>query len=148
MTHCTSSALPWWTPSATLLFYSFRLVYHPFKVPSFFAGLGADFDALQIVGAAAVDTLGDHTPPKRLPSGVKKQRQKMAYVSNVAVAPGARRQGVAAALLREAEQVRKEIWTPRNFRPAAQRTAPPIGAYVSNMAVMPGAWLQGVTAAE
>lgn len=70
------------------------------------AGLGADFQELHIVGAAVVDTLGDHTPPRRLPSGAKKRRQKLAYVSNVAVAGSARRQGIAAALLRESEKVR------------------------------------------
>jgi len=72
-----------------------------------------------------VDTLGDHTPPKRLPSGVKKRRQKMAYVSNVAVAPGARRQGVAAALLRDAEQVRKEMWNTRELLPCGAKNSAP-----------------------
>jgi ribosomal protein S18 acetylase RimI-like enzyme len=57
------------------------------------------------VGALVVDTLGDHTPPVRTPGGGKRRRPRLAYVSNVAVASGARRRGIGALLMQQAEQV-------------------------------------------
>jgi GNAT superfamily N-acetyltransferase len=57
------------------------------------------------VGAAVVDTLGDHTPPVRAPGGGKRRRPRLAYVSNVAVSAGARRCGIGATLMQQAEQV-------------------------------------------
>jgi ribosomal protein S18 acetylase RimI-like enzyme len=72
------------------------------------AGLGADFGEKGIVGALVVDTLGDHTPPVRTPGGGKRRRPRLAYVSNVAVASGARRRGIGALLMQQAEQVAAE----------------------------------------
>lgn len=53
-----------------------------------------------------VDTLGDHTPPKRTSGGGKRRRPRLAYLSNLAVAAAARRHGIGGALLRRSEQVR------------------------------------------
>ena len=69
------------------------------------AGLGADFGEKGIVGALVVDTLGDHTPPVRTAGGGKRRRPCLAYVSNVAVASGARRRGIGTLLMQQAEQV-------------------------------------------
>jgi ribosomal protein S18 acetylase RimI-like enzyme len=59
------------------------------------------------VGALVVDTLGDHTPPVRTAGGGKRRRPRLAYVSNVAVASGARRRGIGALLMQQAEQVHR-----------------------------------------
>lgn len=68
--------------------------------------LGAGYRAAGLRGAVVVDTLLDHVPPRRarVAGGSRAARRRgLAYVSNLAVAPEARRQGVGLELVRRAE---------------------------------------------
>eukprot|EP00879_Flechtneria_rotunda_P015472 GHRR01016180.1.p1 GENE.GHRR01016180.1~~GHRR01016180.1.p1 ORF type:complete len:339 (+),score=80.31 GHRR01016180.1:166-1182(+) len=70
--------------------------------------LGQRFEQAGIIGVAQVDSFGDIIPPKTL-SATRDgafgwiKREGIAYISNVAVSPAARRRGVAVRLMREAE---------------------------------------------
>jgi ribosomal protein S18 acetylase RimI-like enzyme len=68
--------------------------------------LGQRYASAGVMGAIVVDTLGDHVPPRRVDvrGVVRQQRRKgIAYLSNLAVAPEARRRGVGLELVRRAE---------------------------------------------
>ena len=75
-----------------------------------------------IVGAVVIDTMGDHVPPRRKPSPLSStmssmlspllsfdteevRRHHLAYISNLAVHPSARRKRIGLQLVREAEEV-------------------------------------------
>jgi ribosomal protein S18 acetylase RimI-like enzyme len=67
-----------------------------------------------ILGAVVIDTLLEHIPPKRsnINGGYIKElpRKKMAYLSNLAVAPTARRRGLGVYLLQKAEDMASQEW--------------------------------------
>ena len=72
------------------------------------AGYGLGPMEMGLVGAVMVDAQGEHLPRHRVERGafVAMERQRgTAYVSNLAVAPRARRRGVARALMHSAEEV-------------------------------------------
>jgi ribosomal protein S18 acetylase RimI-like enzyme len=80
---------PWWMPAAAW--------------PAFSPDVAA---AAGIAGAAVVDLQGGHVPPRtaRARGTVRlAPRKGLAYVSNLAVAPSARRSGLGTALLAAAE---------------------------------------------
>lgn len=62
-----------------------------------------------ILGAVVIDTMLEHVPLKKIKTGGgvvrEKRRQKMAYLSNLAVAPAAKRRGLGTRLLQEAEDL-------------------------------------------
>lgn len=63
--------------------------------------------AAGVLGAVVIDTFLEHVPPRRgssAPGGVVQEtpRRGMAYLSNLAVAPAARRRGLGAALVARA----------------------------------------------
>ncbi|GFR45927.1 hypothetical protein Agub_g7387 [Astrephomene gubernaculifera] len=77
------------------------------------AGVGVSPEAVGLLGVAAVDSFGDLVPPRELDWRTDGQmgwyrRDGYAYVSNLAVAPAARRRGVARALVAAAEAVAAE----------------------------------------
>lgn len=67
-------------------------------------------ERLGLLGAVVVDMQGQHLPAERIEKGrfvAYKRPEHVAYISNLAVAPLARRQGIGEELLRAAEKVRK-----------------------------------------
>ncbi|KAL6759497.1 acyl-CoA N-acyltransferase, partial [Haematococcus lacustris] len=77
--------------------------------PAVRLGLGLCAEAVGAVGAASLDSIGDLVPPRSLDlvrdgAWGWYPRAGIAYVSNVAVLPAARRRGVAQALMAAAEQ--------------------------------------------
>jgi ribosomal protein S18 acetylase RimI-like enzyme len=74
----------------------------------------ADYSAAGILGAVVIDTLLEHIPLKRsnINNGYIRElpRKKMAYLSNLAVAPVAQRQGLGLKLLEKAEEVASQEW--------------------------------------
>lgn len=63
---------------------------------------------MDVLGAIVVDTQGAYIPPRRvrIREFVRYEKRKnIAYISCLAVAPAARRQGVATKLIHQAEQV-------------------------------------------
>lgn len=61
-----------------------------------------------LLGTVVLDSLGEHVPPKRIETyGTVRfqRRQRIAYISNLAVAQEARRGGVGRALLHCCEKV-------------------------------------------
>ncbi|GLC45342.1 hypothetical protein PLESTB_000312200 [Pleodorina starrii] len=76
-------------------------------------GVGVQAQSVGLVGVAAVDSFGDLVPPRELNWRTDGQmgwyrREGYAYVSNVAVAPSARRRGVARRLMGAAEALAAE----------------------------------------
>ncbi|EFJ41015.1 hypothetical protein VOLCADRAFT_107851 [Volvox carteri f. nagariensis] len=76
-------------------------------------GVGVSAQSIRLVGVAAVDSFGDLVPPRELNWRTDGQmgwyrREGYAYVSNVAVAPAARRRGVARGLMAAAEGMAAE----------------------------------------
>ncbi|KAL4546288.1 hypothetical protein Ndes2526B_g05373 [Nannochloris sp. 'desiccata'] len=69
---------------------------------------------LGILGAVVIDTLLEHIPPKRsnINGGYIRElpRKKMAYLSNLAVAPTAQRRGLGLKLLQKAEEMASREW--------------------------------------
>ncbi len=67
-------------------------------------------ERLGLLGAVVIDMQGQHLPAERIEKGpfVAYQRpEDVAYISNLAVSPAARRLGVGEELLRAAEKVRR-----------------------------------------
>jgi GNAT superfamily N-acetyltransferase len=67
-------------------------------------------ERLGLLGSVVVDMQGQHLPVQRVQKGpfvAYEKPQGIAYISNLAVAPKARRQGVGEKLLKAAELVRK-----------------------------------------
>ena len=52
---------------------------------------GVTYQQRGLVGAVVFDTFGYHVPAERMPNGLWRRRTNVGYVSNMAVAPGARR---------------------------------------------------------
>ncbi|GIL66856.1 hypothetical protein Vafri_20238 [Volvox africanus] len=76
-------------------------------------GVGVSAQSVGLVGVAAVDSFGDLVPPRELNWQTDGRmgwyrREGYAYVSNVAVAPEARRRGVARRLMAAAEKLAAE----------------------------------------
>jgi len=74
----------------------------------------AEYSAAGILGAVVIDTLLEHIPPKKfnMNGGYTRElpRKKMAYLSNLAVAPSAQRQGLGLKLLHQAEEMASKEW--------------------------------------
>ncbi|CAD7703453.1 unnamed protein product [Ostreobium quekettii] len=74
-------------------------------------GLGVPHERQGVLGVAVVDTLGQHLPsvPRVVDGRTTWQKmQGVAYISNLAVSPAARRQGVGKALVVAAEAAARE----------------------------------------
>ncbi|GIM10723.1 hypothetical protein Vretimale_14305 [Volvox reticuliferus] len=76
-------------------------------------GVGVAAQSVGLVGVAAVDSFGDLVPPRELNWRTDGQmgwyrREGYAYISNVAVAPEARRRGIARRLVTAAEELAAE----------------------------------------
>lgn len=81
--------------------------------PSMRQNCGANHVAAGVLGAVVLDTMLEHVPPKKnaIVNGrvvPEATRARMAYLSNLAVSPRARRRKVGLALLRRAEAVAVE----------------------------------------
>ncbi|KAL4516798.1 hypothetical protein Ndes2437B_g00905 [Nannochloris sp. 'desiccata'] len=74
----------------------------------------AEYTTAGILGAVVIDTLLEHIPPKRsnINGGYIRElpRKKMAYLSNLAVAPTAQRRGLGLKLLQKAEEMASREW--------------------------------------
>jgi ribosomal protein S18 acetylase RimI-like enzyme len=82
--------------------------------PSMKENYATEYSTAGILGAVVVDTLLEHIPPKRsnIKGGYIRElpRKKMAYLSNLAVAPTAQRRGLGLQLLRKAEDMASIEW--------------------------------------
>ncbi|CAL8466637.1 g6173 [Coccomyxa elongata] len=90
------------------------------KVPPFFkfllakhlqVGFSLSPERLGLLGAVVVDMQGQHLPQERVEKGpfvAYKPQENVAYISNLAVSPAARRMGVGEELLKAAEKVAME----------------------------------------
>eukprot|EP00803_Ostreobium_quekettii_P010173 evm.model.scf_232EXC.7 EVM.evm.TU.scf_232EXC.7 scf_232EXC:91892-93198(+) len=70
-------------------------------------GMGVSHESQGVLGVVTVDTLGQHVPSvPRVVDGrtVWQNKEGVAYISNLAVSPGTRRQGVGKALVVAAEE--------------------------------------------
>ena len=71
--------------------------------------VGFDQSVEALLGAVVVDTQGEFLPPVRVEKGpfvAYERPQDVAYISNLAVLPATRRQGIGERLLAAAEKVR------------------------------------------
>ena len=77
--------------------------------PSMKENYATEYASAGILGAVVIDTLLEHIPPKRsnINGGYIREipRRKMAYLSNLAVAPTALRRGLGLRLLEKAEDM-------------------------------------------
>ncbi len=73
------------------------------------AGFELSPDRIGLLGAVVVDMQGSYLPAERVEKGpfvAYERPQNVAYISNLAVVPQARRQGIGEQLLVAAENVR------------------------------------------
>lgn len=71
-------------------------------------GFSLSPERLGLLGAVVVDMQGQHLPQERVEKGpfvAYKPQENVAYISNLAVSPAARRMGVGEELLKAAEKV-------------------------------------------
>lgn len=93
-----------------------RFVFRLISCPNCQVGFSISPERLGLLGTVVIDTQGQHLPMERVEKGpfiAYEKPEGIAYISNLAVAPQARRQGVGEKLLRAAEKVRNPCIGPQ-----------------------------------
>ena len=86
-----------------------------------------------LLGAVVVDMQGSYLPAERVEKGpfvAYERPQDVAYISNLAVIPNARRQGIGEQLLVAAEHVRRWLAPIFILQPALLDSQAPVEAVV------------------